>query len=253
MQVSEEIDALRAMGFDPVRWLVVPRCLALVIVLPLLTWIGDGLALVGGLAATTVITHMTPRAYAAGDGRHNHPRQLAGRTRQEPVSRPGDRPHRLRSRACRAGRRRRGRRADDERGRPGHLRHDRHQLALHAPLRVPRHMTEPHPRPHIIVDDLRIGWGSRFLMEHVSFDIARGSTFAILGGSGCGKSSLLRHLIGLGRPQAGRIDIDGVGEPHLYEGTPPFGVLFQSGALFSSLTLAGEPGAADEDVDVDSR
>ena len=63
MKVSEEIDALRAMGFDPVRWLVVPRCLALAIVLPLLTWIGDVLALVGGLAATTVITHMTPRAY----------------------------------------------------------------------------------------------------------------------------------------------------------------------------------------------
>ena len=37
---------------------------------------------------------------------------------------------------------------------------------------------------------------------------------------------------------AGRIDIDGVGEPHLYEGVPPFGVLFQSGALFSSMTLA---------------
>ena len=99
-------------------------------------------------------------------------------------------------------------------------------------------MTEPHTRPHIIVEDLRIGWGSRVLMEHVSFDIARGSTFAILGGSGCGKSSLLRHLIGLGRPQAGRIDIDGVGVAHRYEGVPPFGVLFQSGALFSSMTLA---------------
>jgi phospholipid/cholesterol/gamma-HCH transport system ATP-binding protein len=37
---------------------------------------------------------------------------------------------------------------------------------------------------------------------------------------------------------AGRIDIDGVGEPHRYQGTPRFGVLFQSGALFSSLTLA---------------
>ena len=37
---------------------------------------------------------------------------------------------------------------------------------------------------------------------------------------------------------AGRIDIDGVGEPHRYEGVPPFGVLFQSGALFSSMTLA---------------
>jgi len=75
-------------------------------------------------------------------------------------------------------------------------------------------------------------------MEHVSFQVARGSTFAILGGSGSGKSTLLRYLIGLERPMAGRIDIVGMGEPHRYEGVPPFGVLFQSGALFSSLTLA---------------
>lgn len=63
MKVSEEIDALRSMGFDPVRWLVVPRCLALVVTLPLLTWIGDVLALIGGLVATVVTTQMTPRAY----------------------------------------------------------------------------------------------------------------------------------------------------------------------------------------------
>src|SRR6187401_3566780 len=93
-------------------------------------------------------------------------------------------------------------------------------------------------RPHIVVEDLRIGWGSRVLMEHVNFEVERGTTLAILGGSGCGKSSLLRYLIGLEQPQAGRIEIDGVGEPHRYEGVPPFGVLFQSGALFSSLTLA---------------
>src|SRR4030095_11675374 len=61
--VSEEIDALRSIGFDPVRWLVVPRCLALVIVLPLLTWIGDVCALVGALAATTVMTDMPGRMY----------------------------------------------------------------------------------------------------------------------------------------------------------------------------------------------
>jgi phospholipid/cholesterol/gamma-HCH transport system ATP-binding protein len=96
----------------------------------------------------------------------------------------------------------------------------------------------PAGRPHIIVDDLRIGWGSRVLIEHVSFQIERGTTLAILGGSGSGKSTLLRYLIGLERPLAGRIDIDGVGAPHVYEGAPPFGVLFQSGALFSSLTLA---------------
>lgn len=93
-------------------------------------------------------------------------------------------------------------------------------------------------KPHITVDDLRIGWGTRVLMEHVSFQIERGTTFAILGGSGCGKSTLLRYLIGLERPQAGRIYIDGVGEPDRYEWLPRFGVLFQSGALISSMTLA---------------
>ena len=96
----------------------------------------------------------------------------------------------------------------------------------------------PSSRPHIMVDDLRIGWGARVLMEHVSFEVARGMTFVILGGSGSGKSTLLRYLIGLERPLAGRIDIDGVGEPHRYHGVPPYGVLFQSGALFSSMTLA---------------
>ena len=75
-------------------------------------------------------------------------------------------------------------------------------------------------RPHIIVDDLRVGWGKRVLMEHVSFDIKRSSVFVILGGSGSGKSTLLRHLIGLERPQAGRIDIDGVGEPMYHQGAP---------------------------------
>jgi len=66
MKVSEEIDALWSMGFDPVRWLVLPRCLALAAVVPILTWVGDVLALVGGLLATTIITAMTPRAYVAG-------------------------------------------------------------------------------------------------------------------------------------------------------------------------------------------
>jgi phospholipid/cholesterol/gamma-HCH transport system permease protein len=70
MKVSEEIDALRSLGFDPVRWLVVPRCLALVVTLPLLTWIGDLLALAGGLAATTSITNMTARAYIDGTASH---------------------------------------------------------------------------------------------------------------------------------------------------------------------------------------
>src|SRR6478609_8298254 len=59
-------DAVRSMGFDPVSWLVIPRCLALVATLPLLTWIGDVLALGGGLLATMAVTDMTPRAYVLG-------------------------------------------------------------------------------------------------------------------------------------------------------------------------------------------
>jgi len=66
MRVSEEIDALRSMGFDPVRWLVVPRCLALVLTVPVLTWIGDVLALGGGLLAAATLTDITPRAYVLG-------------------------------------------------------------------------------------------------------------------------------------------------------------------------------------------
>ena len=66
MHVSEEIDALHSMGFDPVRWLVVPRCLALVVTVPILTWIGDLLALGGGLLATIVVSDLTPRAYILG-------------------------------------------------------------------------------------------------------------------------------------------------------------------------------------------
>jgi phospholipid/cholesterol/gamma-HCH transport system permease protein len=66
MQVSEEIDALRSMGFNPVNWLVVPRCLALVAAVPLLTWIGDIFALSGGLLAAVVSTDMTPRAFVLG-------------------------------------------------------------------------------------------------------------------------------------------------------------------------------------------
>lgn len=63
MKVSEEIDALRAMGFDPVSWLVIPRCLALVVAVPVIAWVGDILALAGGLVGTTALTDMTPRAY----------------------------------------------------------------------------------------------------------------------------------------------------------------------------------------------
>jgi len=68
MKVSEEIDALRAMGFDPLRWLVVPRCVALVVAVPLLTWVGDALSLLGGFLAAMAITDIPARAYVLATG-----------------------------------------------------------------------------------------------------------------------------------------------------------------------------------------
>ena len=96
----------------------------------------------------------------------------------------------------------------------------------------------------ITVSDLTIGAGKSVLLRNARFEVERGEIFAILGGSGCGKSTLLRHLIGLEEPIAGSIEIAGVGTPDLEVGRPPYGVMFQSGALFSSMTVGENVGLA---------
>jgi phospholipid/cholesterol/gamma-HCH transport system ATP-binding protein len=92
-------------------------------------------------------------------------------------------------------------------------------------------------KPMIEVRDLCIGWGDDVVQKHLSFTVSRGEVFGILGGSGSGKSTLLRYLIGLEQPVEGTIDVAGYGPPDLEAGLPPFGVMFQAGALFGSLTI----------------
>ncbi|AKT40227.1 ABC transporter ATP-binding protein [Chondromyces crocatus] len=91
--------------------------------------------------------------------------------------------------------------------------------------------------PRIEVDDLTMGWGDNILQKNASFQVKRGDIFAILGGSGCGKSTMLRYLVGLETPMGGRITIQGIGAPRLQVGRPKYGVMFQSGALFGSMTV----------------
>jgi len=98
--------------------------------------------------------------------------------------------------------------------------------------------------PFVSVEELTIGWGDTILQKDASFVVRRGEVFAILGGSGCGKSTMLRYLIGLEQPMSGRIDIAGYGTPNLTVGRPPFGVMFQSGALLGSLTVGENIGLA---------
>lgn len=93
------------------------------------------------------------------------------------------------------------------------------------------------------VESIVTRFGTQVVHDGVSFSIRRGEVVALIGGSGSGKSVLLREIIGLVRPTAGRIELLGT---DVWQSAPEamnelrahFGVLFQDGALFSSLTLA---------------
>jgi phospholipid/cholesterol/gamma-HCH transport system ATP-binding protein len=89
----------------------------------------------------------------------------------------------------------------------------------------------------VVATDLAIGWGDTIIQKGLNFSVKQGEVFGILGGSGSGKSTLLRFLVGLETPIEGKIDIAGKGSPTLESGLPPFGVMFQAGALFGSLSL----------------
>jgi len=95
----------------------------------------------------------------------------------------------------------------------------------------------------IEVHDLKMAYGSFVLMQDLSFSVKRGDIFIIMGGSGCGKSTLLKHLVGLKAPAGGRITYEGASywespEEEQEKIKRRFGILFQSGALWSSMTLA---------------
>jgi len=87
-----------------------------------------------------------------------------------------------------------------------------------------------------------MGYGARVLLNDASFDVHRGQIVVILGGSGSGKSSLMKNLIGLYRPMAGDILIQGeslvTGDANAKARLQRrLGIMYQSGALFGSLTV----------------
>jgi len=96
--------------------------------------------------------------------------------------------------------------------------------------------------PIISLKGVTKSFGSHTVLQDITFDVPKGKITAILGPSGTGKSVLLKNIIGLLRPEAGEIWVDGeniVGmkEKDLYRIRRKFGVLFQDGALFGSLNL----------------
>ena len=95
----------------------------------------------------------------------------------------------------------------------------------------------------ITVDALEMAYGDFVIQRDLDFAIRTGEIFVIMGDSGSGKSSLLRHLIGLQRPAKGRIlygedSFWDLAEEERSRFSRRFGVLYQSGALWSSMTIA---------------
>jgi phospholipid/cholesterol/gamma-HCH transport system ATP-binding protein len=95
----------------------------------------------------------------------------------------------------------------------------------------------------IRIVDLHKSFGTKKVLQGVNLEIDRGETMVVIGQSGSGKSVLLKHLIGMMKPDAGRIFIDDVDitalKPEaLQKILRRFGMLFQGAALFDSLTVA---------------
>jgi phospholipid/cholesterol/gamma-HCH transport system ATP-binding protein len=103
-------------------------------------------------------------------------------------------------------------------------------------------MTTP-AEAHVEVRELTMAYGDTVIQKDLSFTVARGEIFVIMGDSGGGKSTLMRHMIGLNRPARGEVLYEGAafwaaGEEERETLKQRFGVLYQSAALWSSMTVA---------------
>jgi phospholipid/cholesterol/gamma-HCH transport system ATP-binding protein len=97
--------------------------------------------------------------------------------------------------------------------------------------------------PMIRIRGLSKRFGANQVLDGLDLDVERGETMVVIGGSGTGKSVLLKHVIGLLRPDAGEVVVDGVAigklrPVELKEFRKEFGMLFQGAALFDSLRVA---------------
>ena len=100
---------------------------------------------------------------------------------------------------------------------------------------------------HITVRDLTLGYGDRVVLQDLNFDVEHGKVFVLMGGSGCGKSTVLRALVSLidpvkGTIRYGPVDFTNASPEERQKILRRTGVLYQSGALWSSMTLAENVG-----------
>ncbi len=95
----------------------------------------------------------------------------------------------------------------------------------------------PGPEPFLRIEGVSKNFGSFTAVRDVSLSVAKGEIFSLLGGSGCGKTTLLRMLAGFEEPSAGRIFLDGRDMTGVPPWNRPVHMMFQSYALFPHMTV----------------
>jgi len=103
-------------------------------------------------------------------------------------------------------------------------------------------MADSSSRPMIEIIDLHKSFGEHPVLTGINLSVPEGSTCVILGGSGSGKTVLMKHMIGLLKPDKGQVIIDGedivpLGSDELERVRRKFGMVFQAAALFDSMTV----------------
>jgi phospholipid/cholesterol/gamma-HCH transport system ATP-binding protein len=103
-------------------------------------------------------------------------------------------------------------------------------------------MTTAPANPLLALEQVSMQFGSQQVLRAIDLSVPRGQALVVIGESGCGKTVLLKLMIGLLRPTAGRVIFDGkewtnLSEREVAKQRPRFGFLFQGAALFDSLTV----------------
>ena len=201
MQLNEEVDALYAIGVDPIEVLVLPRLLGLVIALPLLTLVADIIGLVGGGLLCHSLLHMPLAQYL-----HRAQGAIASTTFwvgmiKAPVFACLIAICRLLQRPVRARLVTRTGPADHARGGAVDLLRDPGRCAVRGTVHGARHLM----RTLLEVQGVVNRFGAQVVHQGVDMQVYEGEVFGIIGGSGAGKSVLLRTILGLRRPNAGSV------------------------------------------------
>ena len=261
MVVTDQINALRALGTDPMRKLVVPRVLAGILMTPVLTVVANAVGLVGGWIVSVQYLKVPSGLYWSSvvDGLYMEDVWMG-------VLKPLFLGFIIVTVGCHLGLRARGGTQGVGPGhhqRRGHRVGERHRhgLLLDAAAAVDL-LLMPSPTSvragtgHAPLRASSPWWSSktctspsttRSILNGISFKIYPGFTKIFLGASGAGKSTILKLILGLLPPDSGRIwvhgsRIDGMREEELLRNRDQTGMVFQEGALFDSLTVGENVG-----------